>query len=60
MQTTEHNGKYGPAFDEAVQMMEMFELEPRSALKQAASDHGIPEGDEMGLFVKWAEGQLYD
>ena len=30
------------------------DLEPASALKQAASDLGIPYGDEMEAFVTWA------
>lgn len=33
-------------------------LEPRSALKQAATDNGIEYGDAMGRFVKWAEKEL--
>jgi hypothetical protein len=49
-------GRYVNAFHDAVQMMEQNEdLEPRSALKQAASDHGIPSGEEMRKFVEWAE-----
>lgn len=35
------------------------ELEPTSALKQAASDCGIQYGGEMGAFVAWANGQLF-
>lgn len=42
--------------------MELFnsneELELRSALKQGASDCGIPYGEEMGAFVAWAENFL--
>lgn len=39
---------------------EMMELgcEPRSALKQCASDAGIPFGEKMGEFVEWAEAQF--
>jgi hypothetical protein len=38
----------------------MFEdLEPRSALKQCASDNNISEGDELQSFVFWAEKKLY-
>ena len=35
------------------------DLEPRSALKQAGSDCGIPYGDIMGYFVAWAEMKMY-
>lgn len=40
----------------ACEMMDMG-LEPRSALKQCANDAGIPYGDKMQEFVKWAESQ---
>lgn len=33
-------------------------LEPTSALKQAASDEGIPYGAAMGRFVVWAQVEL--
>jgi hypothetical protein len=33
-------------------------VEPRSALKEAGNQAGIPYGDEMGAFVKWAEEKL--
>lgn len=52
-------GRYVNAFRDAMQMMEASEdLEPRSALKQAASDHGIPFGEEMRKFVEWAEKRV--
>ena len=38
--------------------MDMSDIEPRSALKQAASDRGIDWGDDMLAFVTWAESQL--
>lgn len=28
-------------------------LEPKSAIKQAANDNGVPYGDEMGEVVDW-------
>jgi len=41
-------------------MLEMFEdLEPRSALKQCASDSGISEEKELEAFVLWAESKMY-
>lgn len=41
-------------------MMDACEgLEPTSALKQAASDHGIKEGEDMGAFVNWALNEVY-
>ena len=51
--------KYSQAFRDAMQMMEKFEdLEPTSAFKQAASDLGIPEGEEMRKFVEWARKRI--
>lgn len=51
---------YERALNDAVLMMEVHEgLEPRSALKQAASDCGIGWGDDMGAFVAWAEHELF-
>jgi hypothetical protein len=51
--------KYSQAFRDAMQMMEEFEdLEPTSAFKQAASDLGIPEGEEMRKFVEWARKRI--
>lgn len=48
------------AFHGAIAMLEMFEdLEPRSALKQSASDHGISYGKDMEEFVLWAESKMY-
>ena len=55
--------KYLDALNEAVEMMnasddgELF-LEITSALKQAASNHGIAYGAEMQSFVDWAKEQL--
>lgn len=47
-----------PALRDANEMMiEAEGLEPRSALKQAGSDHGIAFGPDMEAFVKWAEDQ---
>lgn len=46
---------WGKAWDAAKRMMREAEgLEPTSALKQAASDCGIAEGEPMGAFVNWA------
>tara|TARA_R100000353_G_scaffold4395_2_gene6515 strand:+ start:947 stop:1141 length:195 start_codon:yes stop_codon:yes gene_type:complete len=54
------NNVYHKAFIEALEMLDMSEgLEPRSALKQSASNYGISEGEDLGKFVKWAEKQLY-
>jgi hypothetical protein len=46
--------KYEKAYSNAMGMMESTSIEPTSALKQAASDEGIPEGKELGKFVKWS------
>lgn len=52
-------GLYAAALRDAQDMLEQCDaLEPTSALKQAASDRGIPYGDEMGRFVAWASGRL--
>jgi hypothetical protein len=46
---------WGKAWDKTDRMMRDAEgLEPTSALKQAASDVGIPEGEPMAAFVTWA------
>jgi len=51
---------YVRAYNMAWEMLNCFDgLEPRSALKQAASDNGIAEGDEMRQFVTWAERILF-
>lgn len=47
------------ALNAACDMLNHSEIEPRSALKQCASDAGVPYGEEMGKFVKWAEHELY-
>ncbi len=49
---------YITALNMAKDMLEATDIEPRSALKQAASDAGIPYGDDMGRFVEWAEEEL--
>ena len=50
---------YARALADAQALLEALpDLEPTSALKQAASDLGIPYGDEMGKFVAWAEARL--
>lgn len=46
--------KYDEAVARATEMMDTVDMEPTSALKQAASDHEIPFGPRMGSFVKWA------
>jgi hypothetical protein len=46
--------------DMAVEMMAQSpELEPTSALKEAARSCGIPYGNEMSDFVRWANDQLF-
>ena len=54
------NKKYENALSNAYDLLNMFDdLEPRSALKQCASDNGITEGSELQSFVFWAEEQIY-
>jgi hypothetical protein len=51
--------EYRTALAQAQSDLAMFaELEIRSALKQCANDEGIPYGDEMGAFVRWAEKEM--
>jgi hypothetical protein len=51
---------YIKSLSDGITMMECCEeLEPRSALKQAASDNGIEYGDDMEKFINWAESQLF-
>ena len=53
--------RFNQALNEAIQYMDTFEgLEPCSALKQAASDNEIPEGEQLKEFVHWAENKLYE
>lgn len=52
------NAKFRAAFSEAVMLLEMTDLEPRSALKEAGAAQGIEWGDEMGAFVLYAEQRL--
>ncbi len=49
---------YEAALEAASVMMEAMDIEPTSALKQAASDRGIAWGDDMGAFVDWAHERL--
>jgi hypothetical protein len=54
------NKKYENALSNAYDLLNMFDdLEPRSALKQCASDNGITEGSELQSFIFWAEEQIY-
>ena len=53
------NSTYEKSLNDAICMMEMCEVEPRSALKQCASDNGIEYGESMQAFVEWAESVLY-
>lgn len=48
---------YQEALENALSLMEADE-EINSALKQAASNLGIPFGEEMGKFVEWAHQEL--
>lgn len=45
------------ALAEALEMMN-FGVEPKSALKEAASARGVPFGEQMGAFVDWALEQM--
>lgn len=52
---------YEPSLAQALELLEMCpELEPKSALKQAGHDLGIPYGPEMGAFVDWAYAKIGD
>lgn len=51
---------YEQALESAGLMLDCCpDLEPTSALKQAANDCGVPYGDEMGAFVDWANRQWF-
>ena len=54
---TDYTYLYEKALASAILLMDIG-LEPTSSLKQAASDCGIPYGDEMGKFVEWARAKL--
>ena len=53
------NPTYIKSLTDAIAFMESCDVEPRSALKQCASDNGIEYGDAMQSFVDWAERKLY-
>jgi hypothetical protein len=53
--------RYWTALEAARELMDALpELEPTSALKQAASENGISFGEEMGAFVRWATAKLLE
>lgn len=49
---------YFRILNRARSIMESSEIEPKSALKQAAADFGIEYGEEMRQFVEWADKKL--
>lgn len=49
---------YGALLDAVTLMEQTPDLEPLSALKQTANDHGIAYGEEMGRFTAWAMTQF--
>lgn len=52
--TDARSQRYARGLQLAWWMMDSCEgLEPSSALRQAATDAGIPEGDELEYFVAW-------
>jgi len=52
---------YEAAFNRASEMMDTCpDLEPKSALKQAGNNMGIPYGPEMQAFVDWATAKIDD
>ena len=56
---SEVNAKFQSALNDAMDLMRaLADLEPRSALKQAAWDNGITEAS-LEAFVHWAEKALY-
>jgi len=46
--------QFEAAIKQARRMMIETPIEPTSALKQAASDNGIPEKMWMKIFINWA------
>lgn len=48
---------YIKALGNALDMMDLLDIEPTSALKQAALDLGIDYGEPMRKFVEWAYQQ---
>jgi hypothetical protein len=56
-----NNTLYEAAFERAGEMMDTSpDLEPKSALKQAGNDLGIPYGQEIQAFVDWALTKIDD
>lgn len=49
---------YETALNNGIELMQLFEDELNSPLKQAASDVGITEGEEMQKYMTWAYKQL--
>ena len=56
--TTSTRHRYDEAITVASEYMAMG-CEPRSALKQAGNDLGIPYGNEMEKFVAYAESVIF-
>jgi hypothetical protein len=53
------NPTYQIALEQAIDMLnDLSDLEPTSALKEAANRNGIPWGSEMEKFVLWANAKL--
>lgn len=53
--------KYHSALESAyTYMADAPDLEPTSAIREAGLNHGIPSGDELSRFVKWALSQYSD
>lgn len=49
---------YEAAMESVGTYLELEDMEPLSAIKQAGSDHGIAFGDEMDAFVTFALKRL--
>lgn len=61
MDSNNRNEVFEAALGEAMEMLDCDDtgtMGVRSALKQAASDHGIDYGNPMAVFVLWAERRM--
>ena len=53
------NERYERAYRLAMTYMDMEpELEPTSAIREAGMEYGIPTGQELAAFVKWATDRM--
>ena len=56
--TSNRVDRFNAAYNSAMELLCMCDLEIRSALKESGNRNGIAWGDEMGEFVHYAEKRM--